>query len=149
MKQFIMIAVLAMFSLNAKSQTSDQFVNGTNCDLEYRVICIDEVTCTHTVATTWKAVAANSTVSLPLLTSGTCGAGTVQGYEVRFAPSTGCSGNGSLLFSTNDMNPCGLPYNTAGATLGQCIPCSNNEAGDPVDINIHFSPHGNDLSASY
>lgn len=128
MKQLMMTALLALITFAA----SAQFHNATNCELRIRTVCIDENSCTVVSTGSWVSVPAMSTITPP----GVAGCGTnTAGWEVSYAPSSGCTG--STIFTTNGgtMCPHGMPAWPPGAS-GLLPACACN-MGNPV--NVHFN----------
>jgi len=128
MKRLFMIAALAVAAFTAKAHN---FHNDSPCDVEFRVVCIDPLTCTVTsVASGWTVVTAGGMAPLP---AAACMPPDEMGYEVQYAGSSGCSGSGSVIvkhdlgmYSTNNCGMNNLP-------LPGCS-CS------PTGLNVHINP---------
>lgn len=143
-----MIAVLAITSLTVKAQT-DEFDNAISCTLQIRPICIDEnaTPCTHSLPGAGWTTLLPSTSGIPITPiGGLCsGAGIVQGYEVRYHPSTGCTDN--ALFTTNPATPCNhANYSPVHVNIPDCPSCTTMPPGHRVlidydHINNRFHAH--------
>lgn len=134
MKRLFMIAALAVAAFTAKAHN---FHNDSPCDVEFRVVCIDPVTCTVTsISSGWMTVPAFSFVAIPP----GCIAPDEVGYEVQYAASTGCAGPSVVVKhepGTYSTTNCGI----SNMTLP---PCSCN-AGNGVNVhvnpdNVHINP---------
>lgn len=102
MKHVLMIAVMAILTVGAFAQ-SNTFDNQSGCDLQIRAICIDEANCTHTVSSGWVNLPDGAVTSFASIVTG-CATPNVQGFELRYDPSTSCTG--SMVFTTNPATPC-------------------------------------------
>lgn len=142
MKHLLMIALFAISGLTANAQ-ADNFYNNSSCSLRIRVICIDETNCTHSVpiGSTWVDLPPGMNTAIPSATSGLCGAGTVQGYEIQYHPSTGCTD--SVFYTTNPATPCShSQYYVVDYHMPGCASCS------PQDFTwIHYEINSNDFVA--
>jgi hypothetical protein len=127
MKRLIMIAAVAVAALSAKAHN---FHNDSPCDVEFRVVCIDPITCTVTsVSSGWMQVPAFSFVSIPP----GCIAPDEIGYEVQYdAASTGCTSPSVIVKhdpGTYSTTNCGIN----NVTLPSCA-CNTN------GVNVHVNP---------
>jgi hypothetical protein len=97
MKQLLFILSFLSLSLVVKAQPNS-FINASDCDLQFRQVCFDigaSPTCTVvSLGTTWtSAPAMGAPVTLP---TNTCVAPYERGWQVRYAPSTGCTGSTTI-----------------------------------------------------
>lgn len=126
MKRLLLIALLGMTSSAVKAQ----YVHNDNgCDIEYREFCVDasgSPTCKINYTTGWITVSAN-TID-PLTT--TCSFPDYQGFEVRYASTTGCTSQSVLIQ---------LGATCTGIPWSDYLPgCSCNSGINP-DIHVHFN----------
>lgn len=128
MKKILLMAALACIGFTAKAQ---DVLNSANCDVELRPFCLNITTCVISYPT--PSVWTNAPFGPTPLPSASCGAGTVVGYEVRYAMNTGCSSNPSVLLIDAGMTPppCGF---FQPVTLGPCPDCTSSPDGFTVDF---------------
>ena len=142
MKHLLLVAFATILSLGTFAQ-SNTFDNQSPCPLQIRAICIDETTCTHTVSSGWINLPAYTNTSITSIL-GVCTTPLVQGFEVRYAPSTGCTGG--YVFTTNMGTPCNphhLYYWPADAPVMPSCACSG---GNP--LHVHFDSNMNYFHAN-
>ncbi len=141
MKRLLMIAVLAVAGYAAEAQ--HRFHNDSPCDIEYREVCIDVTgapsTCSITGVGSWIPVPPTTHVMMP--NPNMCTPPDEIAIEVRYAPSTGCSGSVILKFDPG-------PYSTTPCNSYPSHdilpPCSCN-SGNGLHLhvnseNLHVDP---------
>lgn len=132
MKQLLIIAILAISAFTAKAQFAQ---NTSNCDVEFRELCISPMMCSISYTGPWVKVPIGGTpVTLP---GAGCTPPDEAAYEVRFDPSTGCTG--SVIVKVGML--CNAVYPMM-ALMPPC-PCSPNPDGPNVHfngLNLHIDP---------
>jgi hypothetical protein len=132
MKKLLLAAALAVAASGAQAQ---EFHNNTGCDLEYRQVCIDPLTCAVSYpSTTWNSAPAMTITPLVL---GVCTPGDAIGFEVRYASSTGCTNTPVIFHSHITPVSCGI---LGDVDMGSCS-CTN------VSNGIHLHHNGVNLHA--
>jgi hypothetical protein len=128
MKQLLMIAILVIAGFSANAQ---RFHNDSQCDLEFREVCIDVTGapggCTITGTGGWISAPAMTHVTL---TPTGCTPPDELAYEVRYAASTGCTA--SVIIKGTPTICTTYPQ---FAQLPGCSPCN------PNGLNVHANPH--------
>jgi len=122
MKQLFLIALMATVSFASKGQVN-VFDNTSDCALRIRLICIDEIGCSSTPASTWQSIPANSFGNIIPAPSTTCPAGQSAGYEIDYDV-LGCRGM-SNYFTTNKNTLCTPPFWPVDNHLLLCSACSD------------------------
>lgn len=136
MKRLFMIAALAVTAFAAKAHN---FHNDSPCEVEFRLVCIDPLTCAVTgAATGWILVPAFGVSPIPA----GCTAPDEIGYEVQYGPASGCAGTASVIVKhepgTYSSTNCGI----SNVFLPPCA-CSSNPNGTMVHVNpdnVHIQP---------
>lgn len=125
MKKILMMAALAFIGFTAKAQ---DLHNHTGCDVEFRPFCLNISTCAITYPTsTWT----NATYGPTPLPGASCGPGTIVGYEIRYAASSGCSNPPVRVIDGAAPPPCPVfPIEE----MGPCGNCTSSPNGFSVDF---------------
>lgn len=134
MKKLIFTAALAVAAFTSNAQNT--FDNDSDCDLRIRVVCIDETGSCSVVSTgMWVSLPAHTTGNaIPAPT--TCIGVNVAGYEIGYAPSTGCTA--TTIFTTNPSNPCPVgPFTGIAFSSAPLAACACNVSGNGSPLNIH------------
>lgn len=127
MKKILMMAALAFIGFTAKAQDVN---NNTDCEVEVRQFCLD-ANCNKTYpgGGTWTTIGANTHTTVGI---SSCSPGSIVGFEVQYASSTGCS---NPAISVQDINfPALCPGIGHHVNMGACS-CS----GSPVGPDVHFT----------
>ncbi len=138
MKKILMIAALAFIGFSAKAQDVE---NHSRCDVEYRQVCINPITCTVTYPSglSWNLIAASPTPpSTAPLTIASCGGGVV-GFEVRYASSTGCN-NTPITVVAGGSTSC--PGTVVDGRMGACSCTTNMDGLDVTFDGSYLRIHG-------